>query len=109
MTSLPPIDPAFEPAVIRNGNQAAKQAYREGLAFEQMLLDQLGHELAKTADSTDGDSSDASSGPMGSDPASSMYSQLLPSALSSSVVSSGGTGMALELATALDPAIGRKP
>jgi hypothetical protein len=104
MTSLPPINPATEPAVIRNGNQAAKQAYREGLAFEQMLVDQLGQELAKTVSPDD----TSAGGVMGSDPASTAYSQLIPSALTTGLMSAGGTGIALELATAFDPSIRSK-
>jgi hypothetical protein len=111
-STLPPINPALEPASVRNGDQAAKKAYQVGLAFEQVLVDQLSQQLAATAgDSSDssngsGDgSSSSSSGLMGSDPASSMYSQMLPQALSSSVMSAGGLGLAAQLAAAIDPAI----
>jgi Rod binding domain-containing protein len=113
-SNLPPINPALEPASVRNGNQAAKNAYETGLAFEQVLVDQLSQQLAATAGgSSDGSSSDGSSdtsssssgGLMGSDPASSMYSQMLPQALSTSVMSAGGLGLAAQLAGAIDPAI----
>ena len=50
----PPIDQALLPASVRNGTPAAKQAYQTGLAFEQMLVDQLSQELAATASSSDG-------------------------------------------------------
>jgi Rod binding domain-containing protein len=107
---LPPINPALEPASVRNGNQAAKNAYQTGLAFEQVLVDQLSQQLSSTAGgaSSDGssDSSGASSGGlMGSDPASSMYGQMLPQALSTSVMSAGGLGLAAQLAAAIDPSI----
>jgi Rod binding domain-containing protein len=113
-SNLPPINPALEPASVRNGNQAAKNAYQTGLAFEQVLVDQLSQQLAATAggsssdsssDPSGGSSSDASGGLMGSDPASSMYSQMLPQALTSSVMSAGGLGLAAQLAAAIDPAI----
>jgi Rod binding domain-containing protein len=112
-SNLPPINPALEPASIRNGNQAAKNAYQTGLAFEQVLVNQLAQQLAGTAGgSSDGSSSDgssdgsgSSSGLMGSDPASSMYSQMLPQALTTSVMSAGGFGLAAQLAAAIDPAI----
>jgi Rod binding domain-containing protein len=108
-SSLPPINPASEPASVRNGNQAAKNAYKVGLAFEQVLVTQLAQQLAATAgnssDSSSGGSSDSSSGLMGSDPASSMYSQMLPQALTSSVMSAGGLGLAAQLAAGIDPAI----
>jgi hypothetical protein len=121
---LPPIDPATEPAVIRNGSQAAKTAYQTGLAFEQILVNELAQELSQTVSagsSTDGSSSDGSttdgssdsssgagSGLLGSDPASSMYAQMLPQALTSGIMASGGTGIALQIAKGLDPSIGAK-
>jgi hypothetical protein len=120
---VPPIDPANEPASIRNGNQAAKNAYQTGLAFEQVLVNELTQQLSQTVSggsssdgsSTDdsgtdssGDSSSASGGILGSDPASSMYAQLIPQALSSSIMSSGGTGLALQIAKGIDPSIGAK-
>jgi Rod binding domain-containing protein len=107
--SLPPVDPALEPASIRKGGQAAQRAYTVGLAFEQMLVNQLSQELSSTAgDSGDG-SSDGTGGLMGSDPASATYAQMLPQALSSGVMSAGGLGVAAQIAGALDPAIGAKP
>ncbi len=114
VSSLPPIDPALEPAAVRNGNQAAKQAYQAGLAFEQMLVDQLSQQLSATAgldgsSSSDGSSSDGSSDSiMGSDAASSMYAQMLPQALTSSLMSGGGLGVAAQIAQSIDPALGGK-
>jgi Rod binding domain-containing protein len=105
--SLPVINPAQEPAAIRNGGHAAQQAYQTGLAFEQMLVEQLSQELAATAGgSSDGSSSSDgtdTSGLMGSDPATADYAQLLPQALSSSVMSAGGLGIAAQIAGAIDP------
>ena len=117
-TTTTPVNSALLPASIRNGDPAAKQAYNTAVGFEQMLVDQLSQELASTAagpdgssdgsgdGSSDGSSGDSASGLMGSDPASSIYSQMLPGALTSGIMAAGGTGMALELAKALDPAIG---
>jgi Rod binding domain-containing protein len=114
--SLPPINPALEPTAVRKGGPAAQRAYDVGLAFEQMLVDQLSQELANTAgsssdgtDSGSSDGTDTSSGLMGSDPASATYAQMLPQALSSSVMSAGGLGVAAQIAGALDPAIGGGP
>lgn len=108
---LPPIDPSLEPASVRHGNQAAKNAYQVGLAFEQMLVDQLAQQLTATAsdsggadDGSDG-SDDSASGLLGSDPASSTYAQMLPQALSSGVMSAGGLGIAAQIAASIDPAI----
>jgi Rod binding domain-containing protein len=108
---LPAIDQAREPAQIRNGGAAAQQAYRVGLAFEQVLVDQLAQQLADTSggssSSQDGssDAGTSASGLMGSDPATSMYAQMLPQALSSGIMSAGGVGLALQLARGIDPAL----
>jgi Rod binding domain-containing protein len=113
--SVAPANQALVPASIRNGDAAAKQAYQTGLGFEQMLVDQLTQQLAATATgssdgssdgSDDGSSDGSASGLMGSDPASNMYSMMLPTAMTSGLMSSGGTGLALQFAKALDPSIG---
>jgi Rod binding domain-containing protein len=119
--STPAINESLLPASIRNGTPAAKQAYNEALGFEQMLVNELTQQLAATASgstdgsddglggdgsSDDGSTTDSASGLLGSDPSSSIYAQLLPDALTSSLMASGGTGMALEIAKALDPSIG---
>lgn len=111
--ALPPIDPALEPAAIRNGNQAAKHAYQVGLAFEQMLVGELSQQLTATTGSdgsTDGSGDPTSGGSssgsiMGSDPASSTYAQMLPDALASGVMSAGGLGIAAQVAQGIDPAL----
>jgi Rod binding domain-containing protein len=114
-SSLPPIDAANEPADIRNGNAAAKNAYQEALGFEDVLVQQLTQELASTVtspgddgsgDSSGDSSSDSSGGILGSDPATSGFASLIPTALSQSIMSSGGLGIAQQLAQAIDPAIG---
>ena len=112
--ALPPIDQANEPAVIRDGDATAKKAYQVGLSFEQVFVDQLTQELAATATDSSGDgssdgsgSSDSSgtSGLMGGDAASSAYANMLPQTLTSSIMSGGGTGIALQIARSLDPAL----
>jgi len=114
-SSLPPIDAANEPADIQNGNTAAKNAYQEALGFEDILVQQLTQDLASTVtspsddgSSDDGsdDSSDSSGGILGSDPSTSGYASLIPTALSQSIMSSGGLGIAAQLAQSIDPAIG---
>ncbi|MFZ0383469.1 MAG: hypothetical protein WCD11_10400 [Solirubrobacteraceae bacterium] len=115
--NLPPVNPALEPADIRNGNAQAKQAYQEALGFEDVLMQQLTQELASTVsspsdDSSDGsdgsdDSSDDSSGGiLGSDPSTSAFASMIPTALTSSLMSNGGVGIAAQLAQAIDPQIG---
>jgi hypothetical protein len=109
---LPPINPANEPAAIRNGDADAKKAYQVGLSFEQVLVDQLTQELASSATDTSGDGSDdgsgdssGASGLMGGDAASSAYATMLPQTLTSSIMSGGGTGIALQIAKSIDPAL----
>jgi Rod binding domain-containing protein len=115
LNSVGPVNAAQEPAAVRNGDQKAKNAYQVGMAFEKMLLNQLTQEMANTATTSGDDSSDSSdgsgssdgsaSGLMGSDAASSTYGQMLPDALSSGIMSSGGLGVAMQIAKALDPAL----
>jgi hypothetical protein len=110
-TSLPPIDPALEPASVRNGNQAAKSAYQEGLAFEDILVNQLATQMTATVPGLDGssggsDASGSSGGLSGSGSGLGAYASLLPQALTSSVMSTGGTGIAMEIARSIDPALG---
>jgi Rod binding domain-containing protein len=116
-TALPPIDAAVQPADIRNGNAQAKQAYQEALGFEDILVQQLTQQLAATVTTPDAStSSDGSSngssdstgtgGILGSDPSTSAFASLIPTALSQSIMSGGGVGIADSLARAIDPAIG---
>jgi Rod binding domain-containing protein len=115
--NLPPINSALEPADIRNGNAQAKQAYQEALGFEDVLMQQLTQQLAATVTSPGGDSSGSgdssvsssgSGGMLGSDPSTNAFASLIPTALTQSIMSGGGTGMADQLARALDPQIGEK-
>jgi Rod binding domain-containing protein len=117
-TNVPVVDAANEPADIRNGNSAAQKAYQEALGFEDILVQQLTQELASTvtspADSSDSSgssgssdsSSDSSGGILGSDPSTSAFASLIPTALTQSIMSSGGLGIAQQLAQSIDPAIG---
>jgi hypothetical protein len=106
-SGVPPINASSLPASIRNGPPAAKQAYQEGLGFERLLVDQLSQQLAATVSSPGGDGSSASGGGiLGSDAGTSGFASMIPQALTSGIMSAGGTGMALQLAKALDPALG---
>jgi hypothetical protein len=110
-SAQPVVNTATEPASIRNGDQAAKNAYAEGSAFEQMLLNQLTQTMSDTisgsGDSSDGlggtsdgsDSSSSSGSPLGA------YSSMLPSALTTGIMENGGTGVAMQIAEALDPSL----
>lgn len=119
-STLPPINPALEPQSVRDGNQAAKSAYQEGLAFEDILVNQLVTQMTATVPGLDGSSSgsdgssDGSSGGSagglgGSGSGIGAYASLLPQALTSSVMSTGGTGIAMEIARSIDPALGAPP
>jgi len=119
-SSLPLIDPATEPAVIRNGDKKAQGAYQTGLAFENVLVNELAQQLSATVPGLDGSddglggSSDDSSGAggggvtggVGGSGGLGAYSSLLPQTLSSSIMSGGGTGIAMQIAKAIDPALG---
>lgn len=116
-STLPPVDPALEPESVRKGNQAAKNAYQEGLAFEDVLVNELVTQMAKTVPGLDGsssgsDGSDGSGGGLGGSGSGSglgAYASLLPQALTSNVMSTGGTGIAMQIARSIDPALGAPP
>jgi hypothetical protein len=115
--SLPPIDQATEPASVRNGGQKAQAAYHQGLAFEDVLVNELAQEMTATAglDGTDdglggssndsGDATGLGGSGSGSGSALGAYSSLLPQTLATSVMSAGGTGLALQIAQSIDPAL----
>lgn len=112
---IPSLNVADIPANIRNGNSDAKQAYSEGLAFESVLVNELSQQLANTmyggtgADGTTSD--DGLDGSAGSDSGTDLlggtgaYASLFPQALTSSIMSGGGVGVAEEFAQELDPAL----
>lgn len=109
---IPNLNVADIPANIRNGDSKAMQAYSEGLAFEEMLVNELSQQLANTmygGSSMGG----ASSGAAGSDGSSgggllggaSAYASMIPQTLTSSIMSGGGLGIAEQFAKEFDPAL----
>ena len=113
---IPNLNVATIPENIRNGDSKAKQAYSEGLAFEDMLVNELTQQLASTmyggssdssdgSSSTDGSSTDGSSGSSSMLGGASAYASMIPQALSSSIMNSGGLGMAESFAQELDPSL----
>jgi hypothetical protein len=115
--TLPLIDPAKEPAAVRNGDKKAQDAYKTGLAFENVLVNELAQQLSATVPGLDGsddglggtsDSSGAggSSGGVGGAGGLGAYSSLLPQTLTSGIMSGGGTGIAMQIARSIDPALG---
>ena len=119
-STLPLMDPATEPAAVRNGDKKAKDAYQTGLAFENVLVNQLAQQLAATVPGLDGSddglggTSDDSSGAGGGGVTGGVggggglgaYSSLLPQTLATSIMSGGGTGIAMQIAKSIDPALG---
>jgi hypothetical protein len=115
--TVPLIDPANEPAAIRNGDKKAQDAYKTGLAFENVLVNELAQQLSATVPGLDGsddglggtsdDSSDAgSTGGVGGAGGLGAYSSLLPQTLTTSIMSGGGTGIAMQIAKSIDPGLG---
>jgi Rod binding domain-containing protein len=118
-SNQPLIDPANEPASIRNGDQKAKNAYATGVAFENVLVNELAQQMTATVPGLDGsddglggttDSGDSgSSGTTGGLDATGglgAYASMLPQTLANSITSGGGTGIAMEIAKSIDPGLG---
>ncbi len=118
-STLPLMDPSTEPAAVRNGDQKAKNAYETGLSFENVLVNQLAQQLAATVPGLDGSSGSddglggssddglgGTSDSSGSGGGLGAYSSLLPQTLATSIMSGGGTGIAMQIAKSIDPALG---
>jgi Rod binding domain-containing protein len=102
-TTISPISTSQMPAEVRKTGAKGEQLYSAALDFESELMQQMTQQLASTAQDDSTDSSD-SSDPSGdavmstsSDAATSVYTSMLPDQLTQSVMSAGGTGMALDL------------
>jgi hypothetical protein len=105
-TGLPAVNQAREPEWVRRGSAATQKAYDSALAFEQTLVEQLSSSLAATSGlggesspegesgSPEGDSSQAGAG-------AGELSSVLPQALTSSVMRTGGLGLAAQMTSAL--------
>ena len=107
-TGLPVIDQATEPAAVRHGGPAAQKAYKTGLGFEQMLVSELTQTMTDTISGSDPSGGDSSGGDPSSSGSSSglgPYASLMPGALSSSIMSAGGTGVAMQIARSIDPSL----
>jgi Rod binding domain-containing protein len=106
-SGLPPIDPTFEPASVRNGSPATQKAYAAALNFESMLVQQLSQSLTQTSGLGGGEDSESEGS--SSDPVSSQLSSLLPQTFTDSIMSHGGLGMAQQLIGDIDPAASSVP
>jgi hypothetical protein len=100
-SALTPAELALAPAEVRDGSSATKQAYATALEFEKLLVGQLSEQLARQLDSSsqsgDGDDGSAGGG------ANQALASLLPGALTSSIMSDGGLGLAAQLMGTIDP------
>jgi Rod binding domain-containing protein len=99
LPAVPVVNQALEPAAVRNGSPAVQKAYGEALSFESVFVNQLCQQLVDTTglSGTQG-STDSSSG----DPSVGDFASMLPGALSSSIMSQGGLGLAAELLPGLE-------
>ena len=106
LDGVPVVNSAFEPASVRNGSPATKQAYATDLEFESVLVNQLAQQLSSSAGfmGQDGSSDSSSDDSSSSDPASSELSALLPQALTSSIMAGGGLGIAASMVSSIAPA-----
>jgi hypothetical protein len=110
---IPNLNVADIPANIRNGDSKAKQAYSEGLAFEDMLVNELSQQPNTMYGGSGTDGSASGDGSGGSDGSSSggllsgasAYASLIPQTLTSSIMDGGGLGMAEQFAEQFDPAL----
>lgn len=106
---LPAVNQALEPSWVRKGSKAVQQDYASALAFERTLVEQLSKSMASsTPGGEEGQEEDTGggegSGGSSMDAGMSQISSMLPQALSSSVMSSGGLGLAAELTRGLGAA-----
>ena len=118
-SALPVVAQTAVPEAVRRGGATAQHAYQVGLAFEQMLTNELAQSMSQTIGGTDGssdglggstDSGDGlggsgSGGSLGSSP----YASMIPQALTSGLMSGGGTGIAMQIAQGIDPSLVQAP
>jgi Rod binding domain-containing protein len=102
-TGLPVVNQALEPEWVRHGSASTQKAYETALEFEQTLVEQLSKSMAASS-GLGGESSqeEGSGGEGGSSASDSEISSMLPQALTSSVMSAGGLGLAAQLTHQLE-------
>ena len=92
-STLPPIDNSLLPADVRQGTTADQNRYKNALAFERQLVEQLTQSMADTTKAEEGSDSDD-----GSSAATDSYKQMLPGVMADSIMSAGGLGLARTIA-----------
>ena len=100
---LPVVNQAFEPEWVRHGSAATQKAYESALSFEATLVEQLSQSLANTS-GLGGESQESEAGGEGGSSSSgdSQLSSMLPQALTASVMSAGGLGLAAQMTRDLE-------
>lgn len=97
----PAIDRAREPEWVRRGSPATQKAYESALAFEATLVEELSKSLTATSDlgGESGQEGESGSEEGGSAQAGAggVLSSMLPPALTSSVMRTGGLGLAAQM------------
>jgi Rod binding domain-containing protein len=97
-TGLPVVNQALEPEWVRHGSASTQKAYETALEFEQTLVEQLSKSMAASSGLGGESSQEEGAGEEGGSSASdSEISSMLPQALTSSVMSAGGLGLAAQL------------
>ncbi len=91
---IPAVNQATEPSWVRSGSAETKHDYAAALAFEQTLVEQLSKSLTPSGEEGE-EGGEGGSGSM--DAGQSQLSSMLPQAFSSSIMNSGGLGLAAEL------------
>jgi hypothetical protein len=100
--AVPVINEALEPASVRDGSPALQQDYDAALSFESVLVNQLAQQLVASSglsgnSSDNGSDDDGDDSSDSSDPAVSDMTSLIPGALTNSIMSDGGLGLAAQL------------
>ena len=96
---LPVVNQATEPSWVRRGSAETQRDYAAALAFERTLVEQLSKSLTPSAEEGEEGGEEGGSGTMGA--GQSQLSAMLPQAFSSSIMNSGGLGLAAELTRGL--------
>ncbi len=91
---LPVVNQATEPSWVRRGSAETQRDYAAALAFERTLVEQLSKSLTPSGEEGE-EGGEGGSGSM--DAGQSQLSSMLPQAFSSSIMNSGGLGLAAEL------------
>jgi Rod binding domain-containing protein len=99
----PTLAASVEPAFVRNGSSAVKNAYKEAVGFEEMLVEQLSKSLSQTGGLGEGGSEGGEGEGEEGGGSMSLVSSMLPQTLAESLTRGGGLGLATQLTTAIDP------